>query len=161
MLHDCVPISAWGAPQDWFFARDRFGIGADGVRFQPYFSNDGAVTSDTRDVKVSWWTRPGGRALLCVVGFQRSGNPVKTTLKLDAGKLGLPPVARWYVYDAERLATYAYLDDAGRPVNVYPHVREALDLAPDGTLTLPVRRHDYRLIIVQDKALPTFDPEKN
>ena len=158
LLHDLVPMGGWRIPTTWFLARDRFGIGADDVRFLGYWEQGSGIRSENPEVLVSAWQRPD-RLLLAVVGMQKRHGRAATVVRIDWKKLGLPAPQEWYVYDAERLATYAYLDPAtGEPVNTLEPYAPNLALHPDGSLTIEVTRHDYRQLIIQHKSRPALDP---
>lgn len=116
-----------GLTQDLWQARDRFGIEADDVQFHAYFDPNRGFDSNTKDIYLSGWTRPGsgsgGKLLLAVVNM---GEATTAHVTIDAAKLGLPSPGHWSVTNAE---TQDSLPTNGR-----------------AEITVDVPRHDYRLI---------------
>lgn len=126
ILHDALPTgnSATDASQMALLAaRNRFGIAADDVTFIGYWQHDAGLACATKNVYLAAWRKPG-KVLLGVVNW---GDTADATVQLDFKKLGLP--AGCTATDAEQPAT-------------------ALPVGADGALTVPVARHDFRLIIV-------------
>ncbi len=146
-LHDLLPMTGYQMPEAWFQARHRFGFNEPGTRFIGYWEKHPAIQWDNPDVQISAWVRDGA-VMLIPVAFTRNRSAVETTVTLDAQALALPPVAHWRVTDAEAIATYSYIDDDGKPVNVYPDREQVIDLHVDGTITLKASHHDYRMIVI-------------
>ncbi len=146
-LFDIVPDRHIANPQ-FFAARDRFGIEADDVTFAGFWDVESPVRCEDKDVYVSAWKRPG-KVLLLVVNERNAKDAVNAAVRLDPKVLGLPDATDWKVYDAEQLATYTALDADGNAVKVSDAHVKPLGLSPDGTITVPVGRHDYRQIIVE------------
>ena len=90
-----------GRAQQWL--RVHWGIGADDVKYHPYWRQALVRTAD-KDVIVSVWTRPGS-ALLQVFNLARTGRKARLTLAPAA--LGLKRDAK--VYDLESLPALAAL----------------------------------------------------
>ncbi len=127
-LHDALCSgNSNGNNQAFWVGRDRFGIEADDVTFTGYWAKDSGVACATKDVYVSFWQRPG-KALLAVVNY---GEKADAPVRVDCKALGLPPAAQCKAWDAE--------------------TEEELPLAADGTVTVPLERHNYRQIIVEKK----------
>jgi len=111
-------------PEVWR-GRDRFGIEAADVRFVPYWDKDNGVSVDGANMFTSSWRKPGS-VLIAVVD---TGDAVTATVHLDLAKLGLPAVESLQAMDA----------DTG----------DAMKLSADGSLQVPVNRHDYRQLTVK------------
>ncbi len=111
--------------------RDRFGIEAKDVRFIGYWEREPGFKTDAKDVKMSAWTRPNkngkSKILLAVTNF---GEKIDAHIQLDAAKLALPDRGQWKVYDAETQAP--------------------LTVESSGEIVVPVERHDYRQIVVEE-----------
>jgi hypothetical protein len=128
LLHDGLPSgNANGMNPECWIGRDRFGIEADDVRFLGYWEANTGLASKTKDVHLAGWLRPG-KVLVAVVNTGEAGT---ATLTLDATKLGLPAAAGWKVWDAE--------------------TKEALTHDATGTIAVPMKRHDYRQLIIEAK----------
>jgi len=137
MLHDALPTGNHDGHADNLIAiRREFGIGADDVTFLPYWDKTGLEAADN-DIKLAGWQRPG-KLLLLVANFGEQ-QTVQVTLDLD--KLGWKG-ATLAVSDPEQGTKMPGLDvahDAPAPLL-------------DGTkLTVPVERHNYRLLVVEAK----------
>jgi len=136
ILHDALPSgNSNGLNQYAWVARDKFGIEADDVRFIGYWEKDSGVKSETRDVHLAGWLRPG-KLLVAVVNLGERSDAV---VRIDAKKLGLPDPAQWQVTDAEE-GFKGYV-----PAGAIVHDGK-------GKLTVPIPRHDYRQIIIERKA---------
>jgi hypothetical protein len=133
LLHDALPSgNANGKNRYAWIARDRFGIQADDVEFIGYWVENSGLSSDTEEVYLAGWKRPG-KLLIAVVN---KGEKADVKISIDPEKLGLADPTQWKVTDAEA-GTKDYTP-AG-PVQV----------TEDGRLILLVPRHDYRQIIVE------------
>ncbi len=127
VLHDALPSgNANGKNQALWIGRNRFGIEADDVTFLPHWE-DAGLASGSKDVKLAGWLRPK-KVLIAAVNF---GEKTGAKIKLDVKKLKLAPAGQLKAWDAE--------------------TEQPVDLQADGTLTVPVPRHDYRQIIVEPK----------
>lgn len=93
ILHDMVPNSPWIAC-GWGPAvevKREFGIDEPDVEFLGYWYEDCPVESSADAVKASAFVRPG-KSLIVVVNTETE-SARQSTLRLDAGKLGLPGVS--------------------------------------------------------------------
>ena len=117
-----------GHNQPVWRGRHRFDIDSPGVTFHPYWHRDSGITFNgptTGDTfMASSWTKPHA-ALIAVVN--RSDAKADAALKVDLKQLGLSGQSK--VIDA----------DTG----------DAIAMQPDGTITVPVERHDYRQLMIQ------------
>jgi len=143
MLHDALPTgNNNGHARNLVAQRQQFGIGADDVTFLPYWEETG-LTAGGKDIKLAGWQRPD-KLLLLVANF---GEAQSAEVKLDLGKLG------W------KGATLAVNDpEQGQKITVHGQDGAATLTADapapqlDGTkLTVPVERHNYRLLVVERK----------
>jgi hypothetical protein len=127
LLHDALPTgnSATDSSQRAILAaRDRFGIAGDDVRFLGYWQQDTGLASATKDIYLAGWLKPG-KVLVAVVNW---GEKSDAGVRLDLKKLGLPATCK--VWDAEK-----------------PELQLPLDAK--GNVTVPVERHDFRLIVIE------------
>jgi len=127
LMHDALPTgnSATDRDQRALIAlRERFGIGDDDVRFIGYWKRDTGLACPTKDVYLAAWVKPV-KMLLAVVNW---GEKAQADVRLDLKKLGLPAASK--AWDAEKPETQ-------------------LTLAADGKLTVPVERHDFRLVVIE------------
>jgi hypothetical protein len=84
MLVDALPTGNHnGHAGNLMEMRGKFGIGADDVRFLPYWDETG-LTADGKDIKLAGWLRPG-KLLLLVSNF---GEKQSAKVALDLAKLG-------------------------------------------------------------------------
>jgi len=127
LLHDALPTGN-SAPEQGqraiLAARDRFGITGDDVAFIGYWKKASGLSCPTKNVYLAGWVKPG-KALVGVVNW---GEKTDADVRLDLKKLGLPATGK--ASDAEKPETQLALGD-------------------DGRLTVPVGRHDFRLILVE------------
>jgi hypothetical protein len=164
--------------------RAKFGIGADDVRFLPYWEKTG-LTAAGKDIKLAGWLRPG-KLLLLVANF---GEQQTAQVTLDLAKLGWAGKTvsvtdaeagykqqsnRRVQKSAEELtadkARHEQAEAARTAKNPKskpkPYKEKPWKDVPlvvwDGdenkpaqlngtTLTVPVARHNYRLLIVESK----------
>jgi hypothetical protein len=127
LMHDALPTGNSATDQDQralIAVRERFGIGDSDVRFIGYWKRDAGLTCPTKDVYLAAWVKPG-KVLLEVVNW---GETASADVRLDLKKLGLP--AHGTAWDAEK-----------------PETR--MTVSGDGRLSVPVERHDFRLIVVE------------
>ena len=128
ILNDVLPgANPNGRNNAVWAGRERFGIDADDVKFVPYWNPDSGISggSGEKGIYASSWRRPG-RVMIAVVN---TGDAATTaSLKLDPAKLGLASDATATAVDA----------DTGAP----------LSSAGDGTISVPVERHDYRQVMI-------------
>ena len=97
MLHDALPTGNHnGHAQNLIAMRRQFGIGAEDVKFLPYWDQTG-LHADGNDIKLAGWQRRG-KLLLLVANF---GEKQTATVTLDLAKLGWSG-AKLLVADAER-----------------------------------------------------------
>jgi hypothetical protein len=143
MLHDALPTGNHnGHARNLIAQRRDFGIGEDDVQFLAYWDETG-LKAQGDDIKLAGWQRPG-KLLLLVANF---GEAQTAQVKLDLGKLG------W------KGATLAVSDpEQGQTLTVHGHggpatiTHDAPAPRLDGTtLTVPVQRHNYRLVIIEKK----------
>ena len=149
LLFDILPsANANGLNQPAWIGRARFGIGADDVTFTPYWKESGLSTA-APDVKLAAWKRPG-KVLIAVVN---RGDATTATVKIDAAKLGLGDPAKWKISDAEAgtLVNKSYAHGGAQDLpGAWNNASEgAVSSDGKGNLTVPVKRHDYRQIIVE------------
>lgn len=129
LMHDALPTGNSATDQDQralIAIRERFGIGGDDVRFIGYWQREAGLSCPTKDVYLAGWVTPG-KLLLAVVNW---GNKAQADVRLDLKKLGLPPACK--AWDAEQPETQ-------------------LTIGGDGRMSVPVERHDFRLVIVERK----------
>ena len=127
LMHDALPTGNSATDQDQralIAVRDRFGIGDDDVRFIGYWKRESGLACPTKDVYLAGWVKPG-KMLLAVVNW---GDKAVADVRLDFRKLGLPPACK--AWDAEQPETQ-------------------LAIGGDGRMSVPVERHDFRLIVVE------------
>lgn len=127
LMHDALPTgnSATNPEQRALMAaRERFGIGDPNVRFIGYWRKDAGLACPTKDVYLAAWVKPG-RLLLGVVNW---GEKAEADVRLELKTLGLPAAVK--AWDAEKPET-------------------TLAVGQNGRLTVPVERHDFRLIVVE------------
>ncbi|MBM3880832.1 MAG: hypothetical protein FJ387_14130 [Verrucomicrobia bacterium] len=143
MLHDALPYGNHnGYAGNLIAQRKAFGIGEDDVKFLAYWDETG-LKAKGDDIKLAGWQRPG-KLLLLVANF---GEKHTAQVALDLDKLG------W------RGATLAVSDpEQGQSLSVHGHggpatvTHDAPAPQLDGaTLTVPVERHNYRLLIIEKK----------
>ncbi|MCC7350886.1 MAG: hypothetical protein IT446_09975 [Phycisphaerales bacterium] len=103
-------------------AKGQFDIAAADVKFHPYWEKDKVVKTDSSDTVVSLWSRPG-KALAVVANL---GEARDCAVSIDFSRLGLNPKV---IRDFES--------------------GESLSPGPDGSLKVPLPRHDYRLIWIE------------
>ncbi len=130
LMFDALPTGnsfTDGAQRTMLGCRDKFGVGENDVKFIAYWEKDSGLSCATKDVYTAAWQRPG-KVLVAVVNW---GEQAAAQVKVDLKKLGLPAAAECKVYDAE--------------------TDTAMEMAADGTITLPVERHDYRQIVIEKK----------
>ena len=141
MLHDALPTGNHDGHADNLIAiRREFGIGADDVTFLPYWDKTGLEAADN-DIKLAGWQRPG--KLLLLVANYGEQQTVQVTLDLD--KLGWK-AATLAVSDPEQGQSLTVTGQDG-PVTI---TSDAPPPKLDGTtLTVPVGRHDYRLVVLE------------
>ena len=126
ILNDALPSgNSNGQNHELWRGRDRFGIEADDVTFVGYWQRDTGIACSSDGFYVSAWRRPG-KVLLAVVN---TGDAATARVQLDPAKLGLPAASQCAAVDAETSQTLA--------------------VQPDGSVDVPINRHDYRQIIVQ------------
>lgn len=152
-LHDALPSgNANGQNQPFWIGRDRFGIEADNVEFTGYWEADTGVSCANADIRVSLWKRPG-KVLLLVVN---TGENANARLELDGTRLGIGAAQTWTVADAEAGTSLRGRRKVGAKYEYYPawQADREFDLwhAGNGVLTVPVRRHDYRQVIVEGRG---------
>ncbi len=127
MLHDALPTGNSATDRDQraiLAARDRFGIDSDGVTFLGYWQQDSGLVCKTKDVYLAGWSKPG-RLLVGVVNW---GEKTDAAVTVDLKKLGIPAACK--AWDAEK-----------------PDL--TLEVGAGGTLTVPVERHNFRLIVIE------------
>ena len=147
ILHDALPSgNANAMNQPVWIGRDRFGIEADDVRFIGYWEPESGVTVAGKDVYVSAWARPG-KVLLAVVN---RGEAQDAVVRIDPGRLDLPAPGEWKVSDAE--AGCRLRGHAGSP-GWNADGEGPISHDGKGALTVPVKRHDYRQVIIERNAL--------
>jgi hypothetical protein len=129
LMHDALPTgnSATDSGQRALMAaRDRFGIGEGDVTFLGYWKKDSGLACPTRGVYLAGWVKPG-KVLVGVVNW---GEKTEADVRLDLAKLGLPAACK--AWDAEK-----------------PETQVAV--GTDGRLNVSVERHDFRLLVVEQK----------
>jgi hypothetical protein len=143
MLHDALPYgNNNGHARNLIAQRRDFGIGEDDVQFLAYWDETG-LKAQGDDIKLAGWQRPG-KLLLLVANF---GEAQTAQVKLDLSKLGWKG-ATLAVSDPEQGQTLT-VHGHGGPATI-THDAPAPHL--DGTtLTVPVERHNYRLLIIEKK----------
>jgi hypothetical protein len=84
MLHDALPTGNHnGHARHLIDMRAKFGLGADDVKFLPYWDETGLSTT-AKDIKLAGWLRPG-KLLLLVSNF---GEQQRASVSIDPAKLG-------------------------------------------------------------------------
>ncbi len=143
MLHDALPYgNNNGFAGNLIAQRKAFGIGEDDVKFLAYWDETG-LKAKGEEIKLAGWQRPG-KLLLLVANF---GEKQTAQVAFDLEKLG------W------KGATLAVSDpEQGQKITVHGHggaatvTHDAPAPQLDGTkLTVPVERHNYRLLVVEQK----------
>ena len=124
LMHDALPTGNSGSHGPIMVARERFGIAGADVTFIGYWKKNSGLACPTKNVYLAGWVKPG-KALVGVVNW---GEKADADVRLDLKKLGLPATCK--AMDAEKPETQ-------------------LAIGGDGKLTVPVERHDFRLIIVE------------
>jgi len=127
LMHDALPTgnsATDGSQRAIMAARDRFGIAGDDVAFIGYWKRDAGLACPTKDVYLAAWAKPG-KLLLGVINW---GEKAQADVRLDLAKLGLPAACK--ARDAEQ-----------------PESR--FTIAANGAITVPVERHDFRLIVIE------------
>jgi hypothetical protein len=125
ILNDVLPgANPNGHNKAVWHGRDRFGIDTPDVTFHPYWEKQSDIACDGPGIYTAFWTKPGA-VLVAIVNT--STTKADATLRIDAAKLGLAGTCR--VMDA----------DTG----------DSLVMTPDGSIDVPVDRHDYRQVLVQ------------
>jgi hypothetical protein len=137
MLHDALPYgNNNGFARNLIAQRKAFGIGEDDVKFLGYWDDTG-LKAKGEDIKLAGWQRPG-KLMLLVANF---GEAQTAQIAFDLDTLGWKG-ATLAVSDPEQGTKMPGLDvahDAPAPLL-------------DGTkLTVPVERHNYRLLVVEAK----------
>ncbi|MBM4031807.1 MAG: hypothetical protein FJ291_08495 [Planctomycetes bacterium] len=143
MLHDALPTGNHdGHAQNLIAMRQQFGIGEDDVRFLAYWDETG-LKAQGDDIKLAGWQRPG-KLLLLVANF---GEKQTAQVAFDLDKLGWKG-ATLAVSDPEQGTELSAHGKDG--TIIVTHDAPAPEL--DGTkLTVPVERHNYRLLVVEKK----------
>ena len=149
LLFDVLPSSnSNGLNQPAWIGRARFGVGDADVSFVPYWKA-GGLTATAPDVKLAVWKKPG-KVLIAVVN---RGEKTDATVKIDAAKLGLGDPAKWKISDAEAGTivnkSYAHGGTQELPGAWNNASEGAVSSDGKGNLTVLVKRHDYRQIIVE------------
>jgi hypothetical protein len=149
IMHDALPTgNSLPDPQtrSLMAARDRFGIGEDDVKFLPYWNKDSGLKTDAKDVYLAAWIRPG-KIMIAVVNF---GEKTTAAVSVDTAKLGLKPA--WKVSDSEEgVIINGYDQSLKQNVKVWDAAAQgAISGDGSGKATVPVERHDFRLIVLQD-----------
>ena len=149
ILHDALPSgNANGLNTPLWVGRERFGIDAKDVEFIPYWQADSGAKTAAPDVYLAVWKRPG-KVLIAVVNW---GEAKTASLQIDAAKLGLPPDAKWKVWDAEHdtSITRTYMHPELSEVGGLWKSSDQKPLAHRGDLIeVPVERHDYRQLVIE------------
>jgi len=127
ILNDILPGgNPDGLNQPVWRGRDRFGIQESDVTFVPYWNKDSGLSVDGQSMFTSAWRKPGSM-LIAVVNRGEAG---AATVHIDLSKFDLGDAAGITVQDA----------DTGEPLPI---------IAADGTIQIPVNRHDYRQILLR------------
>jgi hypothetical protein len=126
LMHDALPTGNSGSHGPIMDARDRFGIASNDVTFIGYWKKDSGLACRTKNVYLAGWIKPG-KVLVGVVNW---GEKTGAEVRLDLTKLGLPAACK--AWDAEK-----------------PETQVAV--GADGRMAVPVERHDFRLIVVEQK----------
>jgi len=143
MLYDALPaVNARGHAENLIATRRQFGIGAEEVKFLPYWDQTG-LHAEGNDIKLAGWQRPN-KLLLLVANF---GEMQTAQVALDLEKLGWKG-ATLAVSDPEQGQSLIVPGKDGPVTITYDAPAPKLD----GTkLTVPVERHNYRLLVVEKK----------
>jgi len=125
ILNDVLPsANPNGNNQDVWRGRDRFGIEASDVTFVPYWDKNSGLSCAGDLLYASAWRKPG--ALLAAI--VNRGESTTASVHLDVSKLGLPTAGPYQAVDA----------DTGGD----------LSMSADGSISIPIERHDYRQILI-------------
>ncbi len=150
-LHDALPSgNSNGGNQPFWIGRDRFGIENADVEFVGYWDAKPQVDCAAKDIRISFWKRPE-KVLLLVVN---TGESAGAQIKLDAKALGLPDPGEWFVEDAEagtKLNRRKKVDGKWVNFTAWDNADEGKVERQGNALVVPVKRHDYRQIIVRKK----------
>lgn len=149
MLHDALPTGNENGHASYLVAiRHKFGIGNDNVSFLPYWEKTGLACSG-KDIKLAGWLKPD-KLLLLVSNF---GEAQTATVTIDPEKLGWGKTT-FVISDAEQGSVFQGWKPQpdGKPAWSNAQFEKPISADATGrTLTVPVNRHDYRLIIVEKK----------
>ncbi len=148
ILHDALPTGnsyTDGQTRSLMAARDKFGIGEDDVKFLAYWDKDSGMKTETKDVYLAGWLRPG-KILIAVVNF---GEKNDASIAIDAAKLGLK--RGWKASDAEEgTVVNAYDQGLKQNIKVWDAASQGAVCGDGaGKLTVPVERHDFRLVLLE------------
>jgi hypothetical protein len=124
LLHEIAIWPAYGMDQKSLITvyqwLNDFDIGAPDVVYHPYWERHPVAMTTQPDVKISLWCHQG-KAIAVVTNL---GESQDAHLRFDFGKLGFTP---------KQITNY--------------ETRSAL-VVNDGTITLPVSRHNYQLLVL-------------
>jgi len=118
---------------------EEFGYGRDDCKVYRYWDDGFPLTTEGAAVRALVLAR-GGRSMLAVGSYGDGGECV---LKLDLKALGLGETVR--AYDAERRARGKAAAEPGSPPAADPELKRA----GPGVFVLPIRKHDFALIVVE------------
>jgi len=127
LMHDALPTGNSSPDADQravLAARESFGIGDADVSFIGYWQKGSGLACPTKDMYLAGWLKPG-KLLVAVVNW---GERADADVHLDLRTLGLPAACK--AWDAEQPTDHIAVTD-------------------DGKLTVPVERHNFRLIVVE------------
>lgn len=149
ILYDALPSgNANGLNTPLWTGRARFGIDDDRVEYIGPWRKDTGVVCLQSDVHLAFWKKPGS-ILIAVVNY---GEQTAANVTIDANVLGFASPAQWKVTDAE---ADTGVRDFRNPRTKQTEIGwQSTDEAPithdgRGTITVPVKRHSYRQVIVE------------
>jgi hypothetical protein len=125
ILNDVLPgANPNGHNQPVWRGRERFGIDTPDVTFHPYWEKNNGISYGGDGIYAASWRKPGA-VLIAVVNAATNQDAV--ALKIDKGALGL----------------------SGDVAAVDADTGEAIAMQGDGSMVVPVERHDYRQVLLR------------
>jgi hypothetical protein len=127
ILNDVLPgANPNGHNQPVWRGRNRFGIDTPDVTFHPYWEKNSGISYGGEGIYAASWRKPGA-VLIAVVNT--ATNKAAVALQIDKGALGL----------------------SGDVAAVDADTGEAITMQGDGSIMVPVERHDYRQVMISNR----------
>ncbi|OPZ31174.1 MAG: hypothetical protein BWZ02_00376 [Lentisphaerae bacterium ADurb.BinA184] len=154
MLFDALPTgNNNGLNTSVLTARAKFGIGADDVAYiAPWQAAGAGLGCAQEDVHLAAWQRPG-KVLVALVNY---GEAAEAALVVDGPRLGLGAPGEWMVRDAEEgTAIHPTRDPVTKEMIPGWRWEDEAPIRHEGaaTISVPVKRHSYRLVVVEHKGI--------